>query len=195
MSQSVIEALDSFMQRFKQHCITFPGIATIEYDPQWPSECYQPSKDNEEGVTVSWQPVKRRSPVNFSDLENALEMTLHPDIKDYYSQYWSENIYANSEDGQLQLLQAWNEEDFDLLQQNLVGHILMKRRLRQPETLFFALTDQDDFILSIDNQSGEVMLEQVGLQPQKVIAPNLAAFLGAIEPSDGPPSETDTRLP
>lgn len=190
MSQSVIEALDDFMQRFTQHCITFPGIATIEYDAKWPSECYQPAKDNEEGGTVSWQPVKRWPAGNFSDLEHALELTLHPDIKDYYGQYWSENIYANSEDGQLQLLQAWNAEDFALLQQNLVGHILMKRRLRQPETLFFALTSEDDFILSVDNQSGQVMLEQVGLQPQKIIAANLAAFLGAIEPSDAPPSET-----
>ncbi|MFT6895660.1 MAG: SecY interacting protein Syd [Paraglaciecola sp.] len=195
MSQSVIEALDSFMQRFKHHGVTFPDIVTIGYDPKWPSECYQPSQDNEEGGTVSWQPVKRSPPANFSDLEHALELTIHPDIKDYYSRYWSENIYAYSEHGQLQLLQAWNEEDFALLQQNLVGHILMKRRLRQPETLFFALTSQDDFILSIDNQSGEVMLEQVGLQPEKTIAPNLAVFLSAIEPSDGPPSETDTRLP
>ncbi|MFQ3235839.1 MAG: SecY interacting protein Syd [Paraglaciecola sp.] len=187
MSQSVIEALDSFMQRFKQHSITFPNIATITYDPKWPSECYQPLKDNEEGGTVNWQVVKRWPSASFSDLEHALDLTLHPDIKDYYGQYWSENIYANSEHGQLQLLQAWNAEDFTILQQNLVGHILMKRRLRQPETLFFALTSQDDFILSVENQTGEVMLEEVGLHPQKVIAPNLAAFLSAIEPSDASP--------
>jgi len=189
MSQSVIEALDSFMQRFKQHAITFPSIATIEYDTKWPSECYEPSKDNEEGVMVSWRPVKRWPAAKFGDLEHALDMTLHSDIKDYYGQYWSENIYASSEHGPLQLLQAWNDEDFTILQQNLVGHILMKRRLRQPETLFFALTSEDDFVLSVDNQSGKVMLEQVGLQPQKVIAPNLAAFLSTITPSDGPTSE------
>jgi SecY interacting protein Syd len=81
------------------------------------------------------------------------------------------------------LLQPWNQGDFERLQQNLVGHILMKRRLKQPETFFIALTDEDDFILTVHNTSGEVMLEQVGLLPKEVVAPNLAEFLQSIQPS------------
>jgi SecY interacting protein Syd len=59
----------------------------------------------------------------------------------------------------------------------------MKRRLKQPETFFIALTDEDDFILTVHNTSGEVMLEQVGLLPKEVVAPNLAEFLQSIQPS------------
>jgi SecY interacting protein Syd len=81
------------------------------------------------------------------------------------------------------LLQPWNQGDFERLQQNLVGHILMKRRLKQPETFFIALTDEDDFILTVDNASGEVMLEQVGLLPKELVAPNLATFITSIVPS------------
>ena len=84
--------------------------------------------------------------------------------------------------GNLQLLLPWNQDDMVRLQQNLVGHVLMKRRLDQPETLFFAVTDEEDFILSVDNQSGEVVLEQVGLLPQEVLAPDLASFLASLEP-------------
>jgi SecY interacting protein Syd len=65
----------------------------------------------------------------------------------------------------------------------LVGHILMKRRLKQPETLFIALTDEDDFILTVDNASGEVVLEQVGLLPKEVVAPNLEVFIQSLQPS------------
>lgn len=187
MSTSVIEALDGFMQRFLKHSAAYPASASIEYDPKWPSECYQPSKGD--NTLVRWQPVKRLLPGSFADMQKALDLTIHPDITAYFSQYWSENIDAQSEQGHLQLLQAWNPEDFALLQQNLIGHILMKRRLRQPETLFFALTDEDDFILSVDNRSGAVMLEQVGLEPKQQIAPGLADFLQAVEPSQAQPCQ------
>ncbi|MDU0356093.1 SecY-interacting protein Syd [Paraglaciecola aquimarina] len=82
----------------------------------------------------------------------------------------------------MQLLQAWNLQDFERLQQNLIGHILMKRRLRQPETLFFGVTDQEDFILTLDNSTGQVLLEQVGLQSNDILAPNLAQFIDLLEP-------------
>ena len=109
-------------------------------------------------------------------------MKIHSDVISYYSAYWSDNLNAQTSKGNLQLLQPWNQDDFERLQQNLVGHILMKRRLKQPETLFIALTDEDDFILTVNNTSGEVMLEQVGLIPKEVVAPNLAAFIQSLQP-------------
>ena len=82
--------------------------------------------------------------------------------------------------GACELLQVWNEEDFERLQQNLIGHLLMKKRLKQAPTLFFALTDEDDFVLSVLNSTGEVVLEQVGRPPQKVISPSLPAFIATL---------------
>ena len=43
----------------------------------------------------------------------------------------------------------------------------MKRRLKQPETLFFAVTDQEDFVISLELSSGTVVVEQVGKNPHK----------------------------
>jgi SecY interacting protein Syd len=82
------------------------------------------------------------------------------------------------------LLQVWNEQDFERLLQNLIGHALMKRRLEQPMTLFFAVTDDEDYILSLENDTGRVMLERVGLEPQEMLADNLAQFLSSLEPAD-----------
>jgi SecY interacting protein Syd len=181
MNEQMTIALDEFVQRYVNTAKEHPEMLVVEYDKDWPSECH--TNTGNTGDKVNWQPVKRSTMSSFKGLEQALDMKIHQDVISYYSAYWSDNLNAQSSKGNLQLLQPWNHDDFDRLQQNLVGHILMKRRLKQPETLFFALTDEDDFILTVDNTSGEVMLEQVGLKPKEVVAPNLAAFLQSLQPT------------
>jgi len=184
MSEQVSVALDVFVQKYLASAKNHPEMLEVEYDNDWPSDCYTTKINTcSTGDNVNWQPVKRSGEANFNDLEKALEMKIHQDVISYYSAYWSDNLSAETSKGYLQLLQPWNQHDFERLQQNLVGHILMKRRLKQPETLFFSLTDEDDFILTVDNTSGEVMLEQVGLMPKEVLAPNLAVFIQSLQPS------------
>jgi SecY interacting protein Syd len=181
MSEQVTAALDEFVQRYLTAAKSHPEMLMVEYDSDWPSECLTISGNP--GDRVNWQPIKRSGIANFNDLETALEIKIHQDIISFYSAYWSDNLSAETNKGYLQLLQPWNQSDFERLQQNLVGHILMKRRLKQPETFFIALTDEDDFILTVHNTSGEVMLEQVGLLPKEVVAPNLTEFIQSIQPS------------
>jgi len=180
MSEQVTAALDEFVQKYVMAAKQNPEMLVVEYDSDWPSECYE--KSSVTGDSVNWQPVKRSLASNFSDLETALEMKIHEDVISFYSAYWSDNLNAKTNKGNLQLLQPWNQGDFERLQQNLIGHILMKRRLTQPETLFIALTDEDDFIITVNNTSGEVMLEQVGLIPKEVVAPNLTHFIQSLQP-------------
>jgi len=45
------------------------------------------------------------------------------------------------------------------------------------------LTDEEDFILTVVNESGEVALEQVGKEPSQILAPSLAAFLEQLTPT------------
>jgi SecY interacting protein Syd len=182
MSEAVIQALDDFMARFVAFSHDHCEVTSIEFEPDWPSFCYQAMHNSKNGELVSWQPIIREHAADLDALNDALEIELHPDIVQFYSRYWSDNIVAEHPSGKLQILQAWNEDDFERLQQNIVGHILMKRRLRQPETVFIALTDEEDFILSVENHTGAVMLEQVGLQPEKQISSSLAALLNEIEP-------------
>jgi SecY interacting protein Syd len=180
MSEQVSTALDEFIHKYLVEAKKHPEMLVVEYDSEWPSDCHIAAGNS--GDKVGWHPVKRDGVADFTDLEKALEMKIHQDVISYYSTYWSDNLSAETSEGYLQLLQPWNQADFERLQQNLVGHILMKRRLKQPETLFFALTDEDDFILTVDNTSGEVMLEQVGLLPKEVVSPNLATFIKSLRP-------------
>lgn len=180
MPQKLIEALDNLVLKRYQTAAQQQLKLTTEFDPEWMSPC-QTSEPDEQGM-IEWQPMLQNPSGDFSEVENALDLVLHADIKAFFSRYFGEAIDAQSTRGNLQLLQAWNLDDFERLQQNLIGHILMKRRLKQPVTLFFALTDEDDFIISVDNQTGEVTLEQVGCLPQEILAPDLATFLNQLTP-------------
>jgi SecY interacting protein Syd len=165
---------DKFVAAYQHNHQQLPSI---EFDEQWSSPCQVGDISNDK---VQWQPTVCIDELSFDNVEEALELTLHDDIKSYFTALYSESIPANCDEGALELLFAWNKDDFNRLQENLIGHVLMKRRLKQDITLFFAVTNEDDFILSLNNESGEVWVEQVGCQPHKKIANSLAEFIESL---------------
>jgi SecY interacting protein Syd len=175
------ESLWIFAQDFVDlHEKSNAGLPIIEKDDDWISACQQDDYDEH---NVYWRPVKSDTVLSFDNIENALEISLHQDIKTYFSTFFSESINAISEDGELSLLFAWNHDDFDRLQENIIGHILMKKRLKQDNTIFFAVTDEDDMILSINNETGEVWVERVGCKAHKKLADSLNDFIGQLTPA------------
>ena len=183
-TNALAEQIQNFAKQcMKKHKSIYGELPTVEEDEQWPSPCEQ---GKAEGNNVFWQPViiasSVMSNINFENVESALELTLHEDIKTYFTTIFSEELLAESKDGQLSLLFAWNEDDFQRLQENIIGHILMKRRMKQQETVFFAVTDEEDIIVSIVNDTGEVWVERVGCKPHKKLAGSLAEFLLQLSP-------------
>ncbi len=181
MTSDITKALDNFVSQYLQLHREEDTPLTVQYDSEWVSPCHQMNSD--EGEWVTWQPVKQVQAQDFKGFEEALEIELNPDLKAYFSHLWSDNLNATTAKGGLQLLLPWNQDDFLRLQQNLVGHILMKRRLDQAETVFFAVTDEEDFIISVENKSGKVVLEQVGMEPKETLSDSLAEFLRQLQPS------------
>ncbi|WP_341503469.1 SecY-interacting protein [Gallaecimonas sp. GXIMD4217] len=168
MDKPTLAALEHLYRRLQ----SWPECWQWQPDPDWPSPC-----DRGDG---HWQPVRQEPPGDFANVEQALGETLHPSIKAFFGAYYAEHLTVHHERGQVTLLGVWNEEDFRRLQENLIGHVLMKRRLGQPLTLFFACTDDDDLLLSVDNLSGEVVLEPVGQEAREVVALSLAEFLDSL---------------
>lgn len=154
----------------------YPNGATTEYSEDWLSECIL----SHEGKRCWWHPVKREQVGDFTNVERSLELSFDAQVIAFYTRYWSGDIEVDSDFGRFLLLQNWNQEDFEQLQTNLIGHVLMKRKLNQPETLFIGLTEQEDVNLCVLNKTGEVVLEPVGLEPTKVLAPDLASFLARL---------------
>jgi SecY interacting protein Syd len=58
----------------------------------------------------------------------------------------------------------------------------MKKKLKQPLTLFFAITDDESMILSLDNENGEVWVEKVGCEAHKKVANSLIDFIQSLTP-------------
>lgn len=178
-STSVSNALELFISQWMQ---SKQDSALIDYDPSWPSECYIAPLPSE-GSPCHWQPVKRQTHSDmFKRLSQALEIYIHPDLEAYYTTFFSNHMEASAPQGELTLLQVWNEEDLERLRGNLIGHALSKVKQKQPLSFFFAVTEPDDGILSIRNDDGCIWLEYPGKKPVKKIADNLSDFLHTLKP-------------
>lgn len=172
-----MQALKTFIERTLE--LTDNRELTAPFDPEWRSPC---ELHQDTGLTY-WRPSEQAPPVSFAGLENALECDIHADIKSYYGNYWSGTLEADSEEGRVSLIQLWNQEDFDRLIANLIGHALAKQRLRQPLTIFFANTEPDsEMFLSIDNNSGRILLEEPGKPPLREVDSDINRFIERLTP-------------
>ncbi len=193
-SNSLSEIVLQFSNDYIQHYKDINGCLPLtDFDTQWLSPCENEKVENN---NIFWQPTDFFSTKNtddetknrllelstFNNIESALNLTLHNDIKSYFTTIFSENLEAECDEGMLFLLFAWNAEDFARLQENIIGHLLMKQQLKQAETVFFAVTNEDDMIISIMNDTGEVWVERVGCKPHKKLSNSIAEFLIQLKP-------------
>ncbi len=178
MTSDVGRALRAFIDRYQR---AWP-VLTTAFDPEWrsPCECGPPDAAGR----VSWIPRATGFIDHFTGLENALQEPVHDDIKQYYGHYWSGGLEAEADEGHVSLILLWNPSDAERLIENQIGHILNNRRAKAPLSLFFACTEPDsELILTVRNDSGEVLLERPGTRHRRVVAPSLAEFLGTLRPA------------
>lgn len=178
----VASVLKGFVARYTAE---FPDLYEI-HDPQWRSPCEvgEPHAWPDGTQVVRWRPVARRYAEDFAGLENALETAIHPDIKAYYGAFWSGGLEARASEGHVSLILLWNPADADRLVENLIGHAMAKQRARAPFSVFFACTEANsELFLTVENDSGRVLLERPGRKPLRMVAESLAAFLSELEPA------------
>lgn len=175
----------TYLQAYQEK---FSHLPIIEQDKEWLSPC-------ETGIYREkyslWQPVIITEDLNFANVESALDISLHNDIKEYFTSIYCDSLDAFCEEGKLSLLFAWNNDDFARLQENIIGHILMKTKLKQKITIFFAVTDNDDHIISADNETGAVWVEKIGCEPHKKLADTITEFIEQLSPNLPPSTENE----
>ena len=165
-----------YLQAYQHRFEHLPITHQVE---DWPSPCEQGIHEEEFSL---WHPIKLEETLTFNNVEAALEVTIHHDIKQYFTTMYSDSLDASCAEGDLSLLFAWSAEDFARLQENIIGHILMKTKLKQKLTIFFATTDDDNHIISLDHDTGEIWVEKVGCEPHKKIADTLVEFISQLAP-------------
>ena len=160
------------------------GLLRTPYDPEWRSK----SEVSHDGEFAYWRPVPQVPPVSFDGLGAAIESPIHPDIQAFYGSFWAGSLETESVEGQVTLIQLWNEEDFERLVGNLVGHYMAKKQSRSPFTVFFATTEPDsEYFLTIRNEDGVILLEEPGRVVREVES-SMATFLARLTPVNADPA-------
>mgnify|MGYP001432954990 CR=1 FL=1 len=149
------------------------------FDPDWISPCQV--GDVQDGK-IEWKALKREPAVDLSNIEQALEIQLHPSIVDLFCSAYADCIPCLFKEHPIDLIQVWNEDDFKLLQENMIAHFMMQKRLKKPASMFIASCSDEMQIISILNETGQVQLETLGKGQEAVLAENLADFLAMLEP-------------
>lgn len=131
---------------------------------------------------VRWQPIKREQFADFSNVEQGIELILHPDIKTFYASQFAADMPVLFQGEPLVLIQVWSDEDLARLQENILGHLVMQKRLKSEPSVFIASTNDERELISICNISGNVIKEKIGTNERTVIAKQVVDFIHALIP-------------
>jgi SecY interacting protein Syd len=179
MMQQTVDALREFTARYVEHWQQQTGHLPASADLLGvPSDCIISTLDDR----LLWQPQPFTLPASLEAVERALELQLQPEISAFYTTQFAGDMMAMFEQRPIMLLQVWSEADFTRLQENLIGHLVMKRRLRQAPTLFIATTASENDVISLCNLTGEVILEEPGTKKREILSSSVKKFLNNLQP-------------
>jgi SecY interacting protein Syd len=154
------------------------NLPNLEVEKPWPSSCVVEEVDN----YIYWKPVQKSDTSLFNDLEQALEVKFHDDLITFYGSFWSNGICVEREDINFSLIQTWNEDDLEQLKENILGHCFAKIKAKLPLTFFIGCTYGED-VVTLDQETGQVLLEKPGRKAHKVLSPDLETFLITLDPT------------
>ncbi len=182
---SSLPALAKFFELYQQNYMEKLGELPKFYPNGEDSDCLLSDDKNQldnHDIALQWRAVKRQELGRFDNIEHALEIELHPSINELYGAYFAAPLLFDSQWGDGELLQVWNQQDFEYLQQNLIGHLMMKKKLKQDATWFIGVLGNGDQMLVVDNRDGSVWIEIPGEVPSKRLADSLEQFIDYLTP-------------
>ncbi|WP_410013703.1 SecY-interacting protein [Sodalis sp. C49] len=179
MDYQVSQSLQDFTRRYLRHWQSLTGHGPASQALYGvPSPCVVSEDDGR----VVWQPRQPEEALTLAGVERAMDMQLRPAAWDFYCTQLAGDMAASFQGQPLELLQVWSAADGVRIQENLIGHLLMQKRLKLPPSVFIATTDSELSLVSLSNLTGEVLLEEVGRKKNTVLAPTLQDFLSRLDP-------------
>jgi SecY interacting protein Syd len=170
------DAILNIAERYAEH---YPdGLIVSPRFTEASSAC-EVSRDQ---ACIRWRPQPQIPKVNFERIEVALERPIHPSIRDFYQSLWCGPMHLTFRNAPVDLIQLWNEADFEHLIENIFGHYLQQKRFKQAFTFFFATGDESsEAIYSVENETGHVVMEIPGpMSTRTRVAEDLSEFLNLL---------------
>ncbi len=188
MNKGVQLALRNLYQDYVQQFQAQHGSLPFSpWQEDWDSPCIQQVDRHQE--RTYWLPAEREDEQPLPEVEKGLEIAVHPDIRTFYGSLWADGIRVDSPWGEIGLIQVWNPEDLELLKQNQLGHAFVRLKQRSPLSFFIGI-QQDEKVISIDNDRGVVQREQPGRRRKdEVLCDSLENFLRQLRPNLRPYGE------
>ncbi|CUS49286.1 MAG: SecY interacting protein Syd [Idiomarinaceae bacterium HL-53] len=181
-----IAAIKSLHERYAQAHQAENISMLTEYIEAWNAPCYvsdaETIKTEQGNLLIPWQAAEQSEPADFKNVEQALETKIPQSVKTFFNTFWAGDLDCLWEQTPVILLQVQSEEDMRRLQENLIGHVLMKRRLKQPETIFIGVGEEEDLLITVTLDSASVGFEYVGKEQHLVVADSLPMFLQKLTP-------------
>ena len=180
MNDTTQIALFELFERQKQQW--FAEMSTLPqqvFDPEWRSSCEVGDQSND---SIEWQPILRDKSTNLTNIEEALEIKLHETISPFFCSYYADIIPCYFEEHPIELIQVWNEDDFKILQENMIAHFMMQKRIGQPASMFIASCSDEMQLISVINETGQVQLENLGKGTERILAESLPEFIQKLVP-------------
>jgi len=154
-------------------------LPTQTFDAEWLSPC---QVGEAVGDQITWKAQERMQQVDLKNIEDALEIKLHPAIEALFCSNYCDHIPCEFDGHPIELIQVWNDQDFLGLQENMIAHFMMQKRLKRPASMFIATCSDEMQVISILNETGQVQLETLGKKQEAILAESLAEFLSKLNP-------------
>jgi SecY interacting protein Syd len=179
VDQQTATALQAFTQRYcdawQQRHGTQPRSEELHGVP---SPCVTSTDDD----AVFWQPQPFNLEPTLEAVERAMDIVVQQPLQTYYTSQFAGDMPATFGERKLTLLQVWSPDDFQRVQENLIGHLVTQKRLKLPPTLFIGTLDSELDVVSVCNLTGEVVLETLGTRNRTTLSASVASFLTHLEP-------------
>ncbi len=188
MNKDVLQALralyQDYVQRFQSQ---YGSLPFSPWQEDWESPSIQQVDRQQE--RIYWLPTEREDENPLPEVEKGLEVAVHRDLLTFYGSLWADGIRVDSPWGEIGLIQVWNPQDLEQLKANQLGHAFVRLKQRSPLSFFIGV-QQDEKVISLDNERGVILREQPGRRRKdEVLCDSLADFLRQLQPNLKPYAE------
>lgn len=131
---------------------------------------------------IYWQPVVANPINDLQRVEQLVGITIRPEIQALFGMQYAGDMWACFQDITLCLIQVWNLDDFYRLEQNQIAHLQMLKKLKRQPSLFIATTLEDSRIITVNNVTGAIMLDDLITGEHQYLSDDLTSFLTQLTP-------------